>query len=64
METFKIEIIPIQEADKLIPSSILVKVYKIIVDEESEKENKPELDKTIEFFPKKYKRKSKYGKKK
>ncbi len=60
METFEIEIIPITEADKLVPKSILVKVYKIIVDETSEKKTK-ELDKTIEFFPKRIKRKPKYG---
>jgi len=61
METYEIEILPIQQADKLIPISILVKVYKINIDEESEKKTK-ELDKTIEFFPKKY-RKKRYAKK-
>lgn len=60
METFEVEILPINEADKLIPTSILVKIYKINIDEESEKKTK-ELDKTIEFFPKKY-RKRRYAK--
>ena len=44
METYEIEILPIQQADKLIPISILVKVYKINIDEESEK-NKEDSEK-------------------
>lgn len=62
-ERFETEIIPINEADKLLPKSILIKVYKITVDETSEKQTK-ELDKTIEYFPKKFKKKPKYGKRK
>lgn len=63
MDTYEIEIIPIQEADKLIPNTILVKLYKISIDETSEKKTK-ELEKTIEYFPKRIKRKLKYGKEK
>ena len=47
----------------LIPNTILVKLYKISIDETSEKKTK-ELEKTIEYFPKRIKRKLKYGKEK
>jgi len=60
METFEKETIEIMQVDTLEPKSILVKIYKIIIDECSEKQTK-ELYKTIEYFPKRIKRKPKYG---
>ena len=61
METFETKIIPIYEVDRSEPKSVLVKVFKITVDETSEKEEKKELYKTIEYFPKRIKRKPKYN---
>lgn len=57
--SFETEIIPIVEADSIEPVSILVKVYKITIDETSENQTR-ELDKTVEYCPKRTKRKRKY----
>ncbi len=57
METFEKEIIEITDADKLEPTSILVKIYRIIIYKDSEKENTKELYKTIEYKPKRYTKK-------
>lgn len=59
METFEKEIIEITDADKLEPKSILVKIYRIVVFEDSEKENLKELFKTIEYTPKRWKKRQK-----
>ncbi len=62
METYEVEILPITEPDKSIPNSILVKVFKIVSDDKTGEKTK-ELDRTIEYFPKKYRTKQKYRKK-
>ena len=56
METYRHEIMPITDPDVSIPKSILVKVFRVITDDETGKVTE-ELDRTIEFFPKKYKKK-------
>lgn len=61
METYRHEMLPITDPEVSIPKSILVKIFKIITDDETGKVTE-ELDRTIEFFPKKY-RKKRYAKK-
>ncbi len=56
METFEKEIIEITDADKLEPTSILVEIYRIVIDEETGKKER-ELFKTIEYKPKRYTKK-------
>lgn len=62
-ETFEFEVIEMKDPDNLIPKSFLVKVYKVTLDEESDKKIK-ELDKTITYLPKIYRgKKGKFVKK-
>jgi hypothetical protein len=62
MDTYRVEILPINEPDKNVPTSILVKVFKVVSNDKTGKETE-ELERTIEYFPKKYRKKPKYDKK-
>lgn len=62
-ETFETEIITMSDPDKLVPKSFIVKLYKVIIDEDSENKTK-ELERTIEYLPTRYRgKKGRYVKK-
>ena len=48
----------IKEADKVEPISIIVEIVKVTIDERTGKEVR-ELERTIQYFPKRYKKKPK-----